>query len=168
MPRTSTPEASSASTCISRPFGSSRRGFSIRKYWETSARTWSIHSSASSAEVKRFSSRGSPERTSSHAGSTSSSAADSVRSAAGRSKSRSRTEWTTVPRVAACDGGSGSRSTTLRRNISGHWSKSFAREGESAARNFPPEDAREVLMDPTISAPTHVARRPAAPLWTRV
>ncbi|SIJ33082.1 Uncharacterised protein [Mycobacteroides abscessus subsp. abscessus] len=57
-------------------------------------------------------------------------AASSVRSAAGRAKSCSSTEWTSVPLNAACEGGSGSLSMLRNRNFRGHWTKSFARDGE--------------------------------------
>ncbi len=55
-----------------------------------------------------------------------------VRSAAGASKSRSSTACTTVPRVAAALGFSGSLSITRKRYSSGHCMKSLARDGDSA------------------------------------
>lgn len=56
-----------------------------------------------------------------------------VRSAAGASNSRSRTACTSVPRVAASLGFSGSRSITRNRYSSGHCMKSPAREGDREA-----------------------------------
>ena len=52
-----------------------------------------------------------------------------VRSPAGRSKRRSSTACTTVPRVASRVGTSGSRSTTRNRYFRGHDLKSLPREG---------------------------------------
>ena len=54
-----------------------------------------------------------------------------MRSAAGASKSRSSTACTSVPRVAASLGFSGSLSITRKRYSSGHCMKSLARDGDS-------------------------------------
>jgi hypothetical protein len=60
-------------------------------------------------------SSGRPASIRSHAGATSERACTGVRSAAGTSKSRSSTACTSVPRVAAGLGFSGSRSITRKR-----------------------------------------------------
>ncbi|CCB77853.1 exported protein of unknown function [Streptantibioticus cattleyicolor NRRL 8057 = DSM 46488] len=56
-----------------------------------------------------------------------------MRRSAGVSKRRSSTAWTTVPRVAAALGFSGSLSITRNRYSSGHRMKSAARDGDSDA-----------------------------------
>ena len=62
-------------------------------------------------------------------------AASTVRSCAGRSNRVSRARWTSVPRTAAADGSSGSRSIERKRNSSGQVVKSEARDGDSEAGN---------------------------------
>ena len=68
----------------------------------------------------------------SHSGISMPRADSGVRSAAGRSNSRSRAACTSVPRAVAVVGGSGSRSITRNRYSSGQVMKSAARDGDSA------------------------------------
>src|SRR5262249_35474625 len=67
-------------------------------------------------------------------GATSAAARCGVRSAAGRSNSRSSTACTSVPRAWSALGCSGSRSMVRNRNSSGQVLKSAAREGDSDGR----------------------------------
>lgn len=85
-------------------------------------------SSANSSTTSGFDSR-----SRSHWAGISDLARGAVRSAAGASKSRSRTACTRVPLVAASLGFSGSLSITRNRYSSGHCMKSLAREGDSEA-----------------------------------
>src|SRR6202020_4231 len=89
-------------------------------------------SSGNSSASPAFSSR-----SRAHSGSTKSAATAGVRSAAGRSNSRSSTACTSVPRAVAVVGGSGMRSITRNRDSSGHVMKSAARDGDSAEGGSP-------------------------------
>ncbi|GHI21986.1 hypothetical protein Shyd_33570 [Streptomyces hydrogenans] len=78
-----------------------------------------------------------------------------MRSAAGSSKSRSSTACTSVPRVAAALGFSGSRSITRNRYNRGHCMKSLAREGDSDMGARGPSGSRSlVLMTQTLRPAT--------------
>src|ERR1700733_12080853 len=93
--------------------------------------------SSSSASANRSASPASPSRRRPHSGSSMPAAAAGVRSAAGRSNSRSSTACTRVPRAVAGVGGSGMRSMTRNRKSSGQVMKSAARDGDSAEGGSP-------------------------------
>ncbi len=134
-PRRVSPESRTVSTYSSRSAGSSRVGSSSVNHRSTSrsaspsqpaSRSPRGSSSNSSASSGRFAS------SFSHSPGTIARAPSAVRSAAGASNKRSSTACTTVPRVAAALGFSGSLSITRKRYSNGHRMKSPARDGDSA------------------------------------
>ena len=139
-PRRVRPDSSSVSTYSSRSAGSSAFGSSRVKYlpsswWASASHLASSSPSASSANSSATS--GSAASTCCHCGSIISAACSRVRWPRGRSKSRSSTPCTTVPRTAADDGFSGSRSITRNRYLSGQLMKSAARDGDNAPCGWP-------------------------------
>ena len=133
-PRSRSPDSSSVSTNSSRSAGSSRVGSSSENHRSTSCSaspSQRVSRSPSASSANSSPSSGFVSSSRSHWPGIIALARGAVRSAAGASKSRSSTAWTSVPRVAASLGFSGSLSITRNRYSRGHCMKSLARDGDS-------------------------------------
>src|SRR5699024_8924626 len=158
-PRSVRPLSRSARTNSSRAAGSSFCGSSRVKYPSSSVRACCCRRETSSGPGNSCATvSGSFSRRASRAGPMPATAVSIVRSSASASNSRSRTAWTSVPRNAASEGGSGRRSMLRRRNLSGHCTKSFARDGDRASSSAM---RQPYPYDGPVPEPTATADAPA-------